>query len=65
MPYEVTLRTARQESEKHIVDASDYRTDGQFTTFWRKGEGDKKDRVASFKTSLIESISEVNPAQSS
>ena len=65
MAYEVTIRRTRQESEKHTVDATDYGVEGQFTTFWRKGEGDKKDRVASFKTSLVESISEVKPAQSS
>jgi hypothetical protein len=64
MPYEVTLRTPRQESVKHTVDASEYAVEGLFTTFFRKGEGDVKERVASFKTSLIESISEVKPAAS-
>jgi hypothetical protein len=62
MTYEVKLRTSRQESEKHVVDASEYRVEGQFTTFFRSGEGGTKERIASFKTSLIESISQVNPA---
>ena len=62
--YEVTLRTARQESVKHAVDASEYAVEGLFTTFYRKVDGEAKERVASFKTSLIESISEVKQATS-
>lgn len=59
MIFEVVLRTPRQETETLKVEATSYTHDGQFTNFWQKLEESEDQKVATFKTSLVHTIREV------